>query len=92
MWAEGLIFSLHKCQSAARSTDVSLNKLMHNSTRLIMIWWHVVASKSAALMNNLSSLNFLKGFFQEVWPTSSKYLVAHELEVCVVHCVLNVWM
>ena len=29
--------------------DGGLDKLMCNSTRLIMIWWHVVARKSAAL-------------------------------------------
>ena len=42
--------------------DGGLNKLMRNSTRLIMIWRHVVARKSAALHEQFE-LGFFKGFF-----------------------------
>ena len=70
----------------------SYNKLMSNSTRLIMIWWHVVARKSAALHKQFEQF-FLRVYSRRCGPHPlNSWPLAHELAICVVHCVLNVWM
>ena len=76
--AEGLIVSLHNIHVRVllKVPDSGINKLMHNSTRQIMIWRHVVARKSAALHEQFEQFelgfSLLKFFSQEVWPTSSE--------------------